>query len=134
MTVRDYGRGIPLGKVIDCVSKVNTGGKFNDDVFQFSVGLNGIGTKAVNALSAEFEVASFREGKFMPGAVPRGQARQPEGGQGPEGKNGHARPLHAGPEDLRHLRRGTTSSSSRGCATTPTSTAACASCTTGRRS
>ena len=54
MLVRDYGRGIPLGKVIDCVSKVNTGGKFNDDVFQFSVWLNGIGTKAVNALSAEF--------------------------------------------------------------------------------
>jgi hypothetical protein len=50
--VRDYGRGIPLGKVIDCVSKINTGGKFNDDVFQFSVGLNGIGTKAVNALSS----------------------------------------------------------------------------------
>jgi topoisomerase-4 subunit B len=62
MTVRDYGRGIPLGKVIDCVSKVNTGGKFNDDVFQFSVGLNGVGTKAVNALSAEFEVVSYREG------------------------------------------------------------------------
>src|SRR5271157_5864562 len=65
MSVRDYGRGIPLGKVIDCVSKVNTGGKFNDDVFQFSVGLNGIGTKAVNALSAEFEVVSFREGKLI---------------------------------------------------------------------
>jgi len=56
VSVRDYGRGIPLGKVIDCVSKVNTGGKFNDDVFQFSVGLNGVGTKAVNALSAEFEL------------------------------------------------------------------------------
>jgi topoisomerase-4 subunit B len=52
VAVRDYGRGIPLGKVIDCVSKINTGGKFNDDVFQFSVGLNGIGTKAVNALSS----------------------------------------------------------------------------------
>jgi topoisomerase-4 subunit B len=44
--VRDYGRGIPLGKVVECVSQVNTGGKFNDDVFQFSVGLNGVGTKA----------------------------------------------------------------------------------------
>jgi len=65
ISVRDYGRGIPLGKVIDCVSKVNTGGKFNDEVFQFSVGLNGIGTKAVNALSSEFEVASFRDGKFF---------------------------------------------------------------------
>jgi hypothetical protein len=48
--VRDFGRGIPLGKVIDCVSKINTGAKYNDDVFQFSVGLNGVGTKAVNAL------------------------------------------------------------------------------------
>src|SRR5271157_2173782 len=54
--IRDYGRGIPLGKVIDCVSIINTGGKFNDDVFQFSVGLNGVGTKAVNALSSHFKV------------------------------------------------------------------------------
>ena len=59
LTVRDYGRGIPLGKVIDCVSQINTGGKYNDDVFQFSVGLNGVGTKAVNALSSEFEVISY---------------------------------------------------------------------------
>jgi topoisomerase-4 subunit B len=73
ITVRDYGRGIPLGKVIDCVSKVNTGGKFNDDVFQFSVGLNGIGTKAVNALSQEFEVVSFREGKFVQGLFRQGK-------------------------------------------------------------
>ena len=51
--------------MIDCVSKVNTGGKFNDEVFQFSVGLNGIGTKAVNALSSDFEVDSFREGKVI---------------------------------------------------------------------
>lgn len=65
VTVRDYGRGIPLGKVIDCVSIINTGGKFNDDVFQFSVGLNGVGTKAVNALSDFFEVTSYREGRFF---------------------------------------------------------------------
>ena len=64
VTVRDFGRGIPLGKVVDCVSKKNTGGKFNDDVFQFSVGMNGVGTKAVNALSTEFEVRSFRDGEF----------------------------------------------------------------------
>ena len=51
-TVRDYGRGIPLGKVIECVSVINTGAKYNTEVFQFSVGLNGVGTKAVNALSA----------------------------------------------------------------------------------
>ena len=54
VTVRDFGRGIPLGKVVDCVSKINTGAKYNDDVFQFSVGLNGVGTKAVNALSKDF--------------------------------------------------------------------------------
>ena len=64
MAIRDYGRGIPLGKVVDCVSKINTGGKYNDDVFQFSVGLNGVGTKAVNALAAGFEVTSWREGQF----------------------------------------------------------------------
>ncbi|NQV31592.1 MAG: type IIA DNA topoisomerase subunit B, partial [Phycisphaeraceae bacterium] len=62
--IRDYGRGIPLGKVVDCVSKINTGAKYNDDVFQFSVGLNGVGTKAVNALSSQFRVSSKREGKF----------------------------------------------------------------------
>jgi topoisomerase-4 subunit B len=59
--VRDYGRGIPLGKVIDCVSKINTGGKYDSGAFQKSVGLNGVGTKAVNALSQYFKVASFRD-------------------------------------------------------------------------
>lgn len=63
VTVRDYGRGIPLGKVIDCVSKINTGGKYDSKAFQKSVGLNGVGTKAVNALSSKFVVQSFREGK-----------------------------------------------------------------------
>ena len=61
--VRDYGRGIPLGKVIDCVSKINTGGKYDSQSFQKSVGLNGVGTKAVNALSSYFKVQSFRDGK-----------------------------------------------------------------------
>lgn len=65
VTVRDWGRGIPLGKVVDCVSKINTGAKYNDDVFQFSAGLNGVGTKAVNALSAHFIVRSFREGQSV---------------------------------------------------------------------
>jgi topoisomerase IV subunit B len=59
--VRDYGRGIPLGKVIDCVSKINTGGKYDSGAFQKSVGLNGVGTKAVNALSDYFKVQSFRD-------------------------------------------------------------------------
>lgn len=72
-SVRDYGRGIPLGKVVDCVSKMHTGGKYNDDVFQFSVGLNGVGTKAVNALSEEFEVCSFREGKSKHAWFSRGK-------------------------------------------------------------
>lgn len=65
VSARDYGRGIPLGKVIDCVSVINTGAKYNTDVFQFSVGLNGVGTKAVNALSDVFEVTSYREGQFF---------------------------------------------------------------------
>lgn len=61
--VRDYGRGIPLGKVIDCVSKINTGGKYDSGAFQKSVGLNGVGTKAVNALSDYFKVQAYREGE-----------------------------------------------------------------------
>ncbi|MFV0340749.1 MAG: toprim domain-containing protein [Parachlamydiaceae bacterium] len=63
VSIRDYGRGIPLGKVVECVSQINTGAKYNDDVFQFSVGLNGVGTKAVNALSSQFVVKSFRDGE-----------------------------------------------------------------------
>ncbi len=73
VTVRDYGRGIPLGKVVECVSVMNTGGKYNDDVFQFSVGLNGVGTKAVNALSEKFLVESFRDGKSCRALFQRGE-------------------------------------------------------------
>jgi len=62
--VRDHGRGIPLGKIVECVSVINTGAKYNNEVFQFSVGLNGVGTKAVNALSAQFTVRSQRDGQF----------------------------------------------------------------------
>src|SRR5918993_4292562 len=62
VTVRDYGRGIPLGKVVDVVSKINTGAKYDSGAFQKSVGLNGVGTKAVNALSNNFKVQAFREG------------------------------------------------------------------------
>jgi topoisomerase-4 subunit B len=61
--VRDYGRGIPLGKLVDCVSKINTGGKYEGGAFQKSVGLNGVGTKAVNALSTYFKVTSHRDGQ-----------------------------------------------------------------------
>lgn len=63
ISIRDYGRGIPLGKVIDCVSKINTGGKYDSKAFQKSVGLNGVGTKAVNALSSHFMVQSYRDGR-----------------------------------------------------------------------
>ena len=63
ITVRDYGRGIPLGKVIDCVSKINTGAKYDSKVFKKSVGLNGVGSKAVNALSSYFQIKSVRDGK-----------------------------------------------------------------------
>ena len=63
VTIRDYGRGIPLGKVVDCVSKINTGGKYDSKAFKKSVGLNGVGTKAVNALSDYFMVKSIRDGK-----------------------------------------------------------------------
>jgi topoisomerase IV subunit B len=81
ISVRDHGRGIPLGKVVECVSKINTGGKYNDDVFQFSVGLNGVGTKAVNALSSEFEVFSWREGQFRRARFVRGLLKQDEKGK-----------------------------------------------------
>jgi topoisomerase IV subunit B len=62
-SIRDFGRGIPLGKVVEAVSVINTGAKYNDEVFQFSVGLNGVGTKAVNALSSAFRVVAYREGR-----------------------------------------------------------------------
>ena len=64
VSVRDYGRGIPLGKVVECVSQINTGGKFDTAAFQFSAGMNGVGTKAVNALSTDFYVKAVRDGEF----------------------------------------------------------------------
>ena len=79
--IRDYGRGIPLGKVIDCVSKINTGAKYNDDVFQFSVGLNGVGTKAVNALSSYFRVRSVRDGKFKEATFKEGKLESESDGK-----------------------------------------------------
>lgn len=73
VTVRDYGRGIPLGKVIDCVSKINTGGKYDSKAFQKSVGLNGVGTKAVNALSTHFLVQSIRDGQVKVAEFKQGE-------------------------------------------------------------
>lgn len=72
VTIRDYGRGIPLGKVVDVVSKINTGAKYDSKAFQKSVGLNGVGTKAVNALSSYFKVAAFREGKMKEAEFEKG--------------------------------------------------------------
>ncbi len=79
--VRDYGRGIPLGKLVECVSIINTGGKFNTDAFQFSVGLNGVGTKAVNALSSFFRVTAFRDGRFATAVFEQGKLVSEESGE-----------------------------------------------------
>ena len=83
-TVRDYGRGILLGKVIECVLVINTGAKYNTEVFQFSVGLNGVGTKAVNALSARFAVTAFRDGHFRRAEFERGELMRDEAGESEE--------------------------------------------------
>lgn len=72
VTIRDYGRGIPLGKIVDVVSKINTGAKYDSKAFQKSVGLNGVGTKAVNALSDDFEVTAYRDGKQKSASFKRG--------------------------------------------------------------
>jgi topoisomerase-4 subunit B len=79
--VRDFGRGIPLGKIVDCVSTINTGAKYNTDVFQFSVGLNGVGTKAVNALSVHFKVTAFRDGRFAMARFIRGELVEQDNGE-----------------------------------------------------
>ncbi|MDX2195511.1 MAG: DNA topoisomerase IV subunit B [Cytophagales bacterium] len=88
--VRDYGRGIPLGKVIDCVAKMNTGGKYDSGAFQKSVGLNGVGTKAVNALSSKFIVQSYRDGRTKRAEFHKGNIVKdhPETQAGDKDKNG----------------------------------------------
>jgi topoisomerase-4 subunit B len=73
VTIRDYGRGIPLGKVLECVSQINTGGKYDSEAFKKSIGLNGVGTKAVNALSESFNVFSIREGQKKEVIFSRGE-------------------------------------------------------------
>ncbi|TVR70122.1 MAG: type IIA DNA topoisomerase subunit B [Spirochaetaceae bacterium] len=88
VTVRDYGRGIPLGKLRDAVSRINTGAKYNDDVFQFTVGLNGVGTKAVNALSEYFHAVSFREGAWAEAVFARGELQKERKGRKSEHKDG----------------------------------------------
>jgi DNA gyrase subunit B/topoisomerase-4 subunit B len=97
VSVRDFGRGIPLGKVVDCVSKINTGAKYNDDVFQFSVGLNGVGTKAVNALSKFFLVRSHRDGEFAEASFKQGKLKKEDAGKTKE-PNGTLIEFEADPE------------------------------------
>ena len=86
--VRDYGRGIPLGKVVDCVSKINTGGKYDSRAFKKSVGLNGVGTKAVNALSESFSVESFRDGQRKLARFEIGELLEETGVEASEERNG----------------------------------------------
>jgi len=86
--VRDYGRGIPLGKVMDCVSIINTGAKYNDDVFQFSVGLNGVGSKAVNGLSEHFRTVAYRDGRYSEAVFERGQLKSKKRGKAPDQPDG----------------------------------------------
>ncbi len=88
VVVRDYGRGIPLGKVVDCVSKINTGGKYDSGAFQKSVGLNGVGTKAVNALSTYFKVQSYRDGKTKLAEFSRGEITNDAKETTSSGRNG----------------------------------------------
>ena len=87
-TVRDYGRGIPLGKVIDVVSKINTGGKYDGEAFKKSVGLNGVGSKAVNALASWFKVQSFRDGRVKSAVFEKGKLKQDEREKATDEPNG----------------------------------------------
>ncbi|HNY02400.1 MAG TPA: DNA topoisomerase IV subunit B [Bacteroidales bacterium] len=86
--VRDYGRGIPLGKVVDCVSKINTGAKYDSKVFKKAVGLNGVGSKAVNALASHFRVQSVRDGRTHVVEFRRGQVTTDEGEKPAEMRTG----------------------------------------------
>lgn len=88
ISIRDFGRGIPLGKVVDAVSKMNTGGKYDSKAFKKSVGLNGVGTKAVNALSEYFKVDSYREGKVKTAEFSRGNITENHHEQTSSEKNG----------------------------------------------
>lgn len=90
VSIRDFGRGIPLGKVIDCVSKINTGGKYDSKAFKKSVGLNGVGTKAVNALSDNFIVKSIRDGKEKEAIFSKGELVEDKNLQDSQDRNGTA--------------------------------------------
>lgn len=104
VSVRDYGRGIPLGKVIDCVSKINTGGKYDSKAFQKSVGLNGVGTKAVNALSSNFTVQSYRDGKTKIAEFSKGELIRDEPEKDTTQRNGTAITFVPDDSIFRHFR------------------------------
>src|SRR3569623_1792046 len=98
VSVRDYGRCIPFGKVIDCVSKINTGGKYDSKAFQKSVGLNGVGTKAVNALSSAFTVQSYRDNKTKIAEFTKGDLIRDEAEKETTQRNGTA--INFTPDDI----------------------------------
>ncbi|QHI70298.1 DNA topoisomerase IV subunit B [Tichowtungia aerotolerans] len=104
VSVRDYGRGIPLGKLVECVSRINTGAKYNDDVFQFSVGLNGVGTKAVNALSTYFVARAHRDGKFAEARFVRGILDGEDQGSAKNEENGTYISFSPDPEIFRNFK------------------------------
>ncbi|MBL7831899.1 MAG: type IIA DNA topoisomerase subunit B [Saprospiraceae bacterium] len=104
LSVRDYGRGIPLGKVVECVSQINTGGKYDSKAFKKSVGLNGVGTKAVNALSDYFLVQSYREGQTKKAVFNKGEIIEDSGLQKTEEPNGTLTSFKADAEIFKHFR------------------------------
>ncbi len=102
--VRDYGRGVPLGKLVDVVSKINTGAKYDSKAFKKSVGLNGVGTKAVNALSDYFEIESIRDGKIKKAAFERGVLLKEEDAHDDEVRNGTIVRFTPDPEIFKNYR------------------------------
>ncbi len=103
ITVRDFGRGIPLGKVIDCVAKINTGGKYDSKAFKKSVGLNGVGVKAVNALSTAFTVTSVRDGKMKKAEFSQGELVKEHRQAKTKEENGTMISFHPDPEIFRNF-------------------------------
>jgi len=104
VSIRDYGRGIPLGKVIDVTSKMNTGAKYDSAVFKKSVGLNGVGIKAVNALSDQFIVESFRDGEVKKATFSRGELLSEDEIQPSDEKNGVRMTFHPDQEMFSNYR------------------------------
>lgn len=102
VTIRDYGRGIPLGKVIDCVSKINTGGKYDSKAFKKSVGLNGVGTKAVNALSTKFVVESYRDGQVKRAEFDKGELVKEDKIKATDERNGTMTSFYPDEEIFKH--------------------------------